>query len=187
MTAKKRRAPRTKAAAVDAGVPPTVESKDSGRGLTFTFEPTMTFLSGVVLTGDAARSAYLEKQKALALELAKSIEGGNLILPTEGDEHLFVAAILKSWAEQVGTAKVAKKRGNPAFQRKIPDDDTIPHAVAVLIGYGSTVAAAVATIADQWKVDESVVAKSFRKRRKAIANHYLATNLRRRVGAIRGK
>jgi hypothetical protein len=157
----------------------------------------------VTLKGEGAtpegQATAVAVQKSWGHDIADGIKRGEL--PQNAHERRVVAAIVRAWADQLHVPK-ARKRGNPSFARKLPDDDTVAVMVGLRIGLGDGLvargdrvvrsppdepAAAITYVADLFGVDDSTVAKIFRARRDAVADFFTHSNLRHRVGAIRGK
>jgi hypothetical protein len=76
--------------------------------------------------------------------------------------------MIRPTADQFRAPEAPKKPGNPSFERKLPDDDSIALAVGYRIAFGYELDAAIAYVAGSYEVDESTVAKNFRERRDAI-------------------
>ena len=111
--------------------------------------------------GDVA--ATVEWQKSWAESAAKRIEAGE---PLESWEREAVATILREASAQLGVKPKARSRGNPTFERKLPDDDTVALMVSMRMARGETETDACGNVADDFGVDDSGVAKIYRARRK---------------------
>ena len=115
-------------------------------------------------------------------DVAAGVERG--ALPTAEYERKRIASLLRFWSDQLRMPTPRKGRGNPAFKRKLPDDDSAALAVGFHLGCGESVFAVIALVADYFNVDETTVRKAFSERRAAVADFFLKSNLKHRVGAI---
>jgi hypothetical protein len=138
----------------------------------------------IVLKCDAGDDlAIVAWQKAWAYDIAAGIERGSL---PAAEYWGMIASMVRRAADQ-WRAPTGKKVGNPSFKRKLPDDDTVAVLVGCRIGVGDELAGAIDHVAESFEVDRSRVAKIFRKRRAAVADFFVCSNLAHRVGAIRGE
>ena len=133
---------------------------------------------------DEIRAEIVGRQKALAYEIAAGIERGEL--PSDPNVRLFAAQRLRIGADLLRADK-PKRRGNPNFARKLPDDDMVAVLVGLEIAFGPDDSTAIKRIADRFDfADPFHVARIFRKRRAAVADFIAHGSLADRACAIRG-
>lgn len=111
------------------------------------------------------QEATVQWQREWAESVAIGIEDGRL--PDAEDERRMIASIIRAAAAQLRIPEEPKRRGNPAFDQKIPDDDTIPLMVAIRMRV-ETKAKAIAFVAQKFDVDDSTIRKACRGRLDAM-------------------